>query len=141
MNKYLFIHKFQILKKYAKELANKKWQVLKITLPPKAIFCPSPRQKSLMSKWQVLKIAHTKKRQFCCKKNLKCFFSTIFRVFRDFLCVFCVFALFFAVLRSTDGYPSIRVKFEKEIAILTKWVKSQINGKFKWVFSSKLPIL
>ena len=140
MNKYLFIHKFQILKKYAQELANKTWQVLKIALPPKAIFCPSPRQKSLMSKWQVLKIAHTKKRQFCCKKNLKCLFSrffVFFAIFTRFLC----FRNFFVDLRSRDGYPSIRGKFEKEIAILTKWVKSQINGKFKWVFSSKLPIL
>ena len=94
MNKYLFIHKFQILKKYAKELANKKWQVLKIALPPKAIFCPSPRQKSLMSKWQVLKIAHTKKDNFVTKK-FKMSFFVFFAIFTRFF-VFCVFAFFFA---------------------------------------------
>ena len=92
MNKYLFIHKFQILKKYAQELANKTWQVLKIALPPKAIFCPSPRQKSLMSKWQVLKIAHTKKDNFVTKK-FKMSFFVFFAIFTRFF-VFCVFAFF-----------------------------------------------
>ena len=47
MNKYLFIHKFQILKKYAQEIANKKWQVLNID--PEGKVSP-PHKKNVLQK-------------------------------------------------------------------------------------------
>ena len=141
MNKYLFIHKFQILKKICSRTCQQNMASFKNCPTPEGNFLPLPPTKKSHVKMASFKNCPHQKETILLQKKFKMFFFHDFSRFSRFFTCFLCFCTFFAVLRSTDGYPSIRVKFEKEIAILTKWVKSQINGKFKWVFSSKLPYI
>ena len=107
MNKYLFIHKFQILKKYPQELANKIWQVLKIALPPKAIFSPSTRQKSHVKMASFKNCPHQKD-NFVAKKNFNDFFRDFYAFFLMFFVFlhFFFFFTFFCILKKNSNFFS-----------------------------------